>query len=320
MNKTTNIFVCGHRKSGTSLLINLLDGHPNLSVLPFDLTIFYGYFPNEQRFKKNEIKPRLKKVIFDNWQNHMYGSNNIDLVKMQNLFFNYCENNYKIENVYSALLNSFEEVTFQTEKKFRITKETSLEIHANDIENMFPGSKFIHVVRNPLDNFASINSGLKSYYKNFNDTFFSLLHSLIDRVNLGLRCGLKNRLQFGEDRYLFVRYEDLVESPENIIPRILKFVGVPVDKCCFSPSVLGYATPGNSFVEEKQYKITNARIGTYKSTLNKDVVGFINLMLSELMSEFGYEVDCTADENVMKLASAYYDYINKKNHFFDRFK
>ena len=50
---------------------------------------------------------------------------------------------------------SFEEVSKQTERKLRVTKETSLELHANKITKMFPEAKFIHVVRNQLDNFAT---------------------------------------------------------------------------------------------------------------------------------------------------------------------
>ena len=39
-------FVCGHRKSGTTLLANLLDGHPQLAVYPVDLVLLYAYFPD----------------------------------------------------------------------------------------------------------------------------------------------------------------------------------------------------------------------------------------------------------------------------------
>lgn len=39
------LFICGHRKSGTTLLNHLLDSHPSLAVYPHDISFLYGYFP-----------------------------------------------------------------------------------------------------------------------------------------------------------------------------------------------------------------------------------------------------------------------------------
>ena len=40
------LFITGHRKSGTSMLNNLFDGHEDFLVYPNDITILYAYFPN----------------------------------------------------------------------------------------------------------------------------------------------------------------------------------------------------------------------------------------------------------------------------------
>ena len=314
-----NIFVCGHRKSGTSLLVKLLDNHSNLSVCPFDLTIFYAYFPNEQRFEREKARERLKSVIFANWVNEMSAEKYVDIQKMENMFFKFCNENYDIQTVYHALVQSFEKVSFQENREYRVTKETSLELHATEIDQMFPESKFIHVVRNPLDNFASILSGLGGYYGKYNDNYFSLLHSLIDRVNLGLRIGLENYHHFGSRRYMFIRYEDLVQKPRSTISEITKFIGVPVENSCFKPSVLGHDTPGNSFVETQQYEISTGRIGTHKKNLSNGVLGFLSIVLSDLMEPFSYDPVIDNRKTALDFASKYYDYVNKKDHFFDRF-
>ena len=46
------IFLTGHRKSGTTLLKSLIDGHPDINVYPTDLTLLYAYFPH-CKFQKN---------------------------------------------------------------------------------------------------------------------------------------------------------------------------------------------------------------------------------------------------------------------------
>lgn len=60
------VFLCGHRKSGTTLLANLLDGHPNLAVYPTDLALLYAYFPEFVRVHQSsqERRERLKRVLF----------------------------------------------------------------------------------------------------------------------------------------------------------------------------------------------------------------------------------------------------------------
>ena len=39
------LFICGHRKSGTTLLISLSDGIDNAITYPDDSGFFYMYFP-----------------------------------------------------------------------------------------------------------------------------------------------------------------------------------------------------------------------------------------------------------------------------------
>ena len=40
------LFITGHRKSGTTMLASLFDGHKDLSVYPTDLSLMYAYYPN----------------------------------------------------------------------------------------------------------------------------------------------------------------------------------------------------------------------------------------------------------------------------------
>jgi len=60
------VFLCGHRKSGTTLLLNLLDSHPNLSVYPADSGFFFKYYPLceiENYDNDKKINEMIKTVI-----------------------------------------------------------------------------------------------------------------------------------------------------------------------------------------------------------------------------------------------------------------
>ena len=75
------LFLGGHRKCGTTMLLNLLDGHPELCVYPTDITMLYAYFPTyeEGDFSPSEKKDRLDAVIFDTLRGESIISEHMDI-------------------------------------------------------------------------------------------------------------------------------------------------------------------------------------------------------------------------------------------------
>lgn len=60
------IWICGHRKCGTTLLTNLLDGHPDLFNYGSDFRLLYAIYNGfDQYGNEKEIKSRFLKVFSD---------------------------------------------------------------------------------------------------------------------------------------------------------------------------------------------------------------------------------------------------------------
>ena len=59
------IFICGHRKSGTTMLTSLFDDHDDLLVYPSDSMFFYKVFPACLNLDKENIKLVLENCIKD---------------------------------------------------------------------------------------------------------------------------------------------------------------------------------------------------------------------------------------------------------------
>ena len=57
------LFITGHRKSGTTLLTSLFDGHNEFAVYPTDLSLMYAYFPyyNNNNYSFERKKSRIKR-------------------------------------------------------------------------------------------------------------------------------------------------------------------------------------------------------------------------------------------------------------------
>ena len=57
------IFICGHRKSGTTMLVNLFDSVDKITTYPDDNGLFYKYFPAIHESKKISINQKKKKLL-----------------------------------------------------------------------------------------------------------------------------------------------------------------------------------------------------------------------------------------------------------------
>ena len=71
------------------MLLNLLDGHPELCVYPTDITMLYAYFPTyeEGDFSPSEKKDRLDAVIFDTLRGESIISEHMDIDALRSTFW-----------------------------------------------------------------------------------------------------------------------------------------------------------------------------------------------------------------------------------------
>ena len=134
------LFITGHRKSGTSMLNNLFDGHRDFLVYPNDISILYAYYPNfiGKKFSFIVKKRRLLNVISKSLKNV---SDNKNFNK--NLFLKSIEKNInkknidQIKEIFKLIINNF--VQFSTKKNFKylVVKETSMGMFLQEINKWF---------------------------------------------------------------------------------------------------------------------------------------------------------------------------------------
>jgi len=102
-------------------------------------------------------------------------------------------------------------------------------IYCPIIANFFPEAKIINCIRNPLDNILSI------YRANFLNQTFSF--SLQDIANLYIHyfeTMQEYKIKYGENIYDYY-YEDLIDSPNEIIPQIINWLNWDWNEKYLSP-------------------------------------------------------------------------------------
>lgn len=315
------VFVCGHRKSGTTLFANLLDGHPQLAVYPFDLTLLYAYFPEYLRAHPTpaERRARLQRILFDELTLRL-PRQALDVPGMAERFFAGLPDEALGDPaaLIARLMAVFQAAAGRAGAKWGVLKETSIEIYAAEILSWFPEARFIQLLRDPRDNFAALAAGVDKHYSRLGEDHNRTLASLLNRTHLGFQMARRNRTSYGEARYRLVRYEDLAAAPEAAMRGVAAFLGIEFDPCLLKPTVLGHPAGGNAFDGVATFEVSARSVGRWRERISAEDAQVIEFHLGDEMQAFGY-APAFEPAAQARAAAEFYKWQNYAYFYGDRF-
>ena len=311
------VFICGHRKGGTTLLVCLLDNHPELLTYPVDSGFFYEVYPYLFTETRAESMRRLEfRCIEDCLSNEMKKVKSPDLFDIEAIKSAFRENmgeytELKPKYYLKSLMKAYSDNCGQESGawKYWVEKTTTTEVFATEIAEWFPNAKFIHLVRDPRDNWGSLLSGWEKRYQHQEENRFDLLKSLIFRVGAGFTASKYNQSVLGQERYLKIRYEDLVTDWDQTSRKITTFLGIDYDPIMAVPTVNGVVWPGNNFEGKTFSAIDASSVSSWQERTDRKDVAVIEAVLGSLMEDEGYSLATTADER-SKALIRYYSNVN----------
>jgi LPS sulfotransferase NodH len=175
------------------------------------------------------------------------------------------------------------------------------------IMGMYPEAKFIHIIRDPRDmatsqwvRFARNNDsrGVEAY------TEEQITRTWVTHVEAARRGGV----QLGNARYAEVRYEDLMENEQAEVSRLLRFLGVDasaeqISKCVEAGSFKKH-TGGRKRGEEVAGAFyRKGVVGDWVNHLPADVVLRSCRKIAPLMRSCGYDPEAMPDDVGSKTGS-----------------
>lgn len=322
------VFLCGHRKSGTTALLGLFDGHPELMTYPADSGFFYRAFPAcEQLAIEEAIDLVIRHTVRESLGpegdavGRLLAAGNIDEKDIRRLFdVEAIAQTYKSLALATdgsppahlkSLMQAYATHCGQNPASWShwVEKTTSTEIYAVEVGEWFPKAKFIHLVRDPRDNYSSLKSGWQRRYQHQEDSRFTLLQSLLDRGGLGMRMAATNQEALGQDRYMVLRFEDLVESPAHHLAALADFIGIAYHPTLEMPTVNGVPWPGNNFDGMTFKGLSAANVGRWSERIEEWETSIIEGHLGNVMERFGYELSTSSAERA-KGCIAHYKWFN----------
>lgn len=200
------VFVVGYYKSGTTLLLNLLDGHPELLALPGEWRHFTGQAVHGEdairavhsRAIRNAITPY---GIPPRWLLGNPAETAVDRYDELGRAVVGFARARGSRDVLAAAAQGFAAVTVATPKHW-VEKTPTQELLLEQILAAYPEARFVHIVRDPHATLGSIRD-----YKSGVPIADSLTGAA--ELDRSLRAAVAGRRRVG-DRYTIVKYEDLV--------------------------------------------------------------------------------------------------------------
>jgi hypothetical protein len=290
------IFVCGHPKSGTTLLMSLFDSHSQLVVYPIETFFFRGFIPeirNRDLEEKLSLAQRyLLHYIARNFNNP--GNQNSGEVSQDQRFLDYarmCElmledinlNGIRHDGDFlSAAIYAYglAHNKLSAETLYWIEKTPYNEHFAELIFKWWPEAHCIHIVRDPRDNYLTY----QRKHKGLSAEDFSL------GWNSSIKVGFDNRERYGKKKYMLLRYEELTTNTEKSLGKIIDFLGISDEKILRIPTSDGVPWEGNSQFDEKFRGISTKPVGRWKRDLSGKNIEIIDSICAESMNNLGYEV------------------------------
>jgi hypothetical protein len=257
------VFICGVHRSGTTLMRDLLDGHPALSVLPAEGT-FYTNPPDRYVAGASGLLPALgcewlRRLVNPSNQPPFWllgrsssrGSPYVEFARTFNAWAPIVQDALGRDTACWPLLAVMLAYSWCLAQGIPralqrwVEKTPTNERFIDRLLREFPEARIIHVVRDPLAVFASRKSMELYTYGRF-DNVGAALRELARSYRVAVSRGGSTH----DPRYLLVRYEQLVNQQPATTQRIAAFLQIEPLPVLWRPTVAGDASGSNSSFDD----------------------------------------------------------------------
>ena len=285
-------FVAGQAKSGTTLLVALLDNHPELLVLPEETayfpTVLTKYAPRGRRAQFDYLtKQSLSNVLFGG--PCKWGKRNYSAFPREKFLQTF-------ERAAFDPANAQEDLLVLMVKAYAATLERPLDTigrwvektpanrnHIPAILARFPHAKILVTVRDPRAILAAQIALEKTRKTGRFSTYYVIAHW---RVAARLAQRVRNR----EIPGLVVPYEQLVCEPAKMMEKVCAYLEIDFDvETVLTPTKVGQFWSGNSAARINFSQISPEPATRWRRELSEDEIGWVEWHCRDLMPEFGYE-------------------------------
>ncbi len=166
----------------------------------------------------------------------------------------------------------------------RIGEKSPVHTHyVGPLSRAFPEAKFIHVVRDPR---AVVLSRVRAGFGS------NLIEPNVDRWRRAAEMHRDHAELLGAERYLLVRYEDLVTEQEQTLRGVCDFLGIEMTDAMLAHhkrDEKGFPKRSKGWMENTMKPVFTSSIEKWKSDMKPAQIAMIDTSLGEHLTAMGYE-------------------------------
>ena len=285
------IYICGVHRSGTTLVKDILEGHPDLVVLPSEGTWYTNLEYKLSLLKKAEQAAFLGKEWLRRlanpinqppyWLAGRSSADNSPYVDFARYLMAWWTQVKKDNDQWPhiAVILAWASITNKLGARYWVDKTPVNERYLERIWQSTPKAKIIHVIWNPI---ATLNSRKKM------EPSLSFRLALAD-LKISFEVVLKQS-PLVRSRFMMIHYEELCEDTDLIIREMASFLGIPMSTALSQPTVAGVPAQANSsFIKEPEAgKVISAAEHHQADILTKAEKDLIAAYIGRLSAKLKY--------------------------------
>ena len=290
---TPMFFILGRPRTGSTLLRTLFDAHPQV-IIPQEwpmLLLLHFQFEKVTYWDKPKLES-FYQALFQPLRISFWSIRNWPGIDLELLHTNLmlCEGNQTLETLLKVVYFHYNSFFEKKEIVLIGDKNPAISNHPELLAKLFPTAKFIHLVRDYRDNLVSL---LEVDFEMPNVSLLTYRWKYSYRV-------IEKAAAIHPDRFLTIRYEDLVKQPESQFGQLCSFLGIPEDASIFSfhtrKEELEHTFPPEilqRYFSSLMQPIDERKVGAYKQKLTLKQIRIADLVVGKTAEEAGYQREFT---------------------------
>lgn len=257
------VFVAGRGRSGSSLLLRLFDGHPEVFAIPRESRLFTEVAPQLRESGDRQAAEACLISRFADFRAQDRQMAAADRIRLGMATVDPGSADLPRE-LFRISLEALAAAQDPGGAKCFLEKTPKNEEHLDEIFALFPRARVIQLVRDPR---AVYLSNKRS------DAFRMTPEFAAQQWVKSIRRILRHVVKFGvRDQIMVVRYEDLVASPQPTLQAVCDFIGVGFDAALTRPTVYGHPWQGNSYGAQAPatYEIDPAKADSWRKEITPE--------------------------------------------------
>lgn len=260
------VFIIGVGRSGTTLLRTLLDGHSQLCVTPEAHFVYpmlcYSKHYDQGGFDQTQfVHDLMRSGSFGHWHMTMQQLNSLSS---------------KVYSTKDALANIYAGYAQINGKPVAIDKTPSLTQHIAYLSEVFPDSRFVHMIRDGRD------VAISQYEAGWTKSVYEAAVDWTVRTEIAYKTGQS----LGTKRYVELRYEDLISKPSVELRKLCHWLGLQYE---------------SQMIEQRKKTAQNILPSVYRADLHTSLVKTIGVQRPKGTTKHRQMAELVAHDQLKKL-------------------